>query len=295
MRIALLALGALLLLLLVAGGWQIRRYLEIRREVVHDAQPLLHSGASFHIVTLLKLPEGASLLPALREWKAALPGDALPIYAGKVVTVALQSEQLEAVDWDAIFLTQFVTRDAYDRFAASPDHRDAMGAFARSYAMGMQRSPALNFGIPLALLGLRAFDIATLRWTRLPFEPGDALPDQERRERVLAALRKERELGKDAVVVLNFLQSGTAEQQRANRGYGREMLGLMAEVGNGPMHMAAAVPFDGSAFDSVALVYYPGVDYFADMLGSRFFGGIVGGKQLGDTQAMPTVPLLSQL
>jgi hypothetical protein len=295
MRIVLLTLAALLLVLLVAGVWQIRRYLEIRREIVHDAQPLFYGGDSFHVVTLLELAEGAPLLPTLREFKNALPADALPIYAGKVVRVAMQSEQLEPVDWDAVFLTQFPSREAYDEFAASPAQRAAVAPFARSYAMGMQRSAALNLGLPLALLGIRALDIATLRWTRLPFEPGDQIPDEARRTQLIAALRAERELGAEAVVVLNFLKSGSAEQQRANRGYGREMLGLMAEVGNGPMHMATAVPLDGSVFESVAIVYYPGVDYFADLIGSRFFGDIVGGKQLADTQAMPTVPLLSQL
>lgn len=295
MRTVLLILGALLLFLLVAGVWQTRRYLEIRREIVHDAQPLFHAAQRFHVVTLLKLADGASLLQSLRGFKAALPDDALPIYAGKVVTVALRSQQLEPVDWDAIFLVQYPSRAAYDGFAASPAQRDAVAAFPHVYAMGMQRSPVLNLGLPLVLLGLRAIDIASFRFTRLPLEPGGEVADPTRREGLIAALRAERELGAEAVVVLNFIQNGSAEQQRANRGYGREMLGLMAEVGNGPMHLADAVPFDGSAFDSVVLVYYPGVDYFADLLGSRFFGEIVEGKQLGDTQAMPTVPLLSQL
>ncbi len=88
----------------------------------------------------------------------------------------------------------------------------------------------------------------------------------------------------------------SAEQSAANSGYGSEMLGLMAEMGNGPMHMGRAVTLEGDAdFDNVIIVYYPGVDYFAEMIQSEFFTGIVGGKQLGDTLSSPTVPLLPHL
>ena len=104
------------------------------------------------------------------------------------------------------------------------------------------------------------------------------------------------EYGKDAVVVLNFIKNGSAEQREANSGYGSEMLGLMAEMGNGPTHVGAAVTLEGEAdFDNVIIVYYPGVEYFAEMIQSEFFTGIVGGKQLGDTLSSPTVPLLPHL
>ena len=48
-------------------------------------------------------------------------------------------------------------------------------------------------------------------------------------------------------------------------------------------------------FDQVAIVYYPGVDYFQKLMRSRYFNGIVEGKQPGDTLAMPTVPILGRL
>jgi hypothetical protein len=74
------------------------------------------------------------------------------------------------------------------------------------------------------------------------------------------------------------------------------MFGLMAEMGNGPMHIGAAVTLEGQAdFDNVVIVYYPGVEYFAELIQSEFFTGIVGGKQLGDTLSSPTVPLLPHL
>jgi hypothetical protein len=67
----------------------------------------------------------------------------------------------------------------------------------------------------------------------------------------------------------------------------------MAEMGNGPMHIGAAVTLEGGAdFGNVVIVYYPGVEYFAEMLQSEFFTRIVGGKQLGDSQSSPMVPRL---
>ena len=50
-----------------------------------------------------------------------------------------------------------------------------------------------------------------------------------------------------------------------------------------------------SEFDQVAIVYYPGVEFFADMVRSKFFTGIVGGKQLADTLSSPSVSLLSHI
>jgi len=74
------------------------------------------------------------------------------------------------------------------------------------------------------------------------------------------------------------------------------LLAAMAETGNGPIHLGRAVTLEGDAdFDNVILVYYPGVEYFSELVQSKFFTGIVGGKQLGDTQSTITVPLLPHL
>ena len=63
-----------------------------------------------------------------------------------------------------------------------------------------------------------------------------------------------------------------------------------------PTHIGDAVTREGDAvFDNVVTVYYPGVEYFAEMVQSDFFTGIVGGKQLGDTLSSPTVSLLPHL
>ena len=99
-----------------------------------------------------------------------------------------------------------------------------------------------------------------------------------------------------AVVVVNLAQNGDAAQRKASAAYGRAMVGLMAALGHGPAHIGQAVALEADAhFDNVILAYYPGVDYFLDLTSSNFFTGIVGGKQLGDTLAMPTVPIPDRL
>ena len=45
----------------------------------------------------------------------------------------------------------------------------------------------------------------------------------------------------------------------------------------------------------VAIVYYPGVEHLAELVQSKYFTGIIGGKQLGDTLTSTTVPLLPPL
>ena len=98
------------------------------------------------------------------------------------------------------------------------------------------------------------------------------------------------------MVVVNFVRHGTPEQRERDAGYVREMLGLMAEQAHGPMHIGRAVTLQGDArYDQIALVYYPGAAYFAQMLQSRFYGGILGDKQLGDSLAIITAPILDRL
>ncbi|GEM_PF-6103864 len=48
-------------------------------------------------------------------------------------------------------------------------------------------------------------------------------------------------------------------------------------------------------FESIMLVYYPGVRFFSMLLQSEFFQNIIGDRQLGDYQATVTVPVLDKL
>lgn len=297
-----LAIVALVLLSVVGASlWQEARYLRIRREVVQDRQPILH-GDVFHVLTLLELAPGGDLFGAVRKLRDVVEtgGGGRVVYAGKVALDALSSAQLVehfggTVRWSAVVLVQYASRADWERASASGAVREALGAFARSYSTGMERSAAQNLALPLVLLWVRARQIATGAPSHFPFERAPDLPEIVERL-AIPRLTAEREFGRHAAVVVNLNREGTADEQAADRGYVSEMFGLMAEGVHGPMHVGRAVRLEGEAeFDRVALVYYPGVDYFADMARSHFYRGIVGGKQLGDAQASITVPILDRL
>ncbi len=292
------ALGAVV----VAMLWQHARYLRARRELVQDRQPLLHSPQAFHVLAFLELAAGAPLHESVRNLCQALEaGGARVVYAGKVALNAIDSAQLtraygEAVPWDAIVVAQLPGRERWEALAGSERFRAALEAFARSHVHGMKRPPFANLAVPQVLLARRLRQILARAPSHFPFEPAPA------DERVvgdggrLARLAEERELGRDAAVVVNLVKAGTAEQSAADRGYVDRMLSLMAEGGHGPMHVGRAVTLEGAAeFEQVAIVYYPGVDYFTSMAESRFYQSIAGDKQLGDTQASITVPILGSL
>jgi uncharacterized protein (DUF1330 family) len=294
---SILLIGALLA---VVG--QHYRYLRTRRDVVSDRQDLFHSSSAFHVVTLLALSSDQELLTGVKDFVDTIEREgAKVVYAGKVAVNALKSSQIPQDEWDAFVLAQYPSREAYAVSAANPEYQKARSAFANTYALGMQRSPWLNLAIPVGLLGMRAVDILKRHPARYPFQSAKNLSEipteaRNQRGRVVDGLLSNREFGQDAVAVLNFTKNGSAEQREANSGYGNEMFRLMAEMGNGPMHIGSAVTLEGEAqFDNVIIVYYPGVEYFAELLQSEFFTGIVGGKQLGDTLSSPTVPLLPHL
>jgi hypothetical protein len=296
------------------------RYLRARRDVVHDVQPLLHSSRAFHVVIFLHFPgprapmaagpdAGAlggpatdqPLFAALRELRQASEagGEAQVVYAGKVAVNALASQQLVArfgseVPWSAVLLTQFASRAAADRVLASEAYRQALARFDESYACGMQRSPWLNLAVPVILLRLRIGQVLTRSPSHFPF-----VPETERRPEVdarAAQLLDAHEYGERAVVVANLNREGSSSDAAADRRYTARMFGMMAEGVHGPMHVGRAVPLvEGDRFDRVALVYYPGVQYFADLMRSKFYLGIVGDKQLADAQASITVPVLDRL
>ena len=297
-----LAVVALVLLAVVGAClWQEARYLRIRREIVQDRQPILH-GDVFHVLTFLELAPGAELFESVRRLRDAVRtgGGGRVVYAGKVALDALSSKQLtarfgEEVHWSAVVLVQYASRSEWARAAASAPVRDALGAFARSYSTGMERSAAQNLALPLVLLWVRAHQLLTGAPSHFPFERAPDLPPLVERL-AIPRLAAERALGTRAAVVVNLNREGSAEQQASDRAYVSEMFGLMAEGVHGPMHVGRAVQLEGEAeFDRVALVYYPGVDYFADMARSRFYRGIVAEKQLGDAQASITVPILDRL
>jgi hypothetical protein len=287
--------------LVVAMGWQHFRYLHWRRAAAQDHQPLLHSSSAFHVISYLRLEPGGDLVESLAKARETLEGagGSQWIYAGKVVLMGLRSSQLGEAQWDAIVLSQYDSREAYDEVARSNAHHQAFAHFDATYHHGMQRPPVLNLALPMVLLGVRAVDLLKA----VPvIDPYDRASDEDLAGRGLAreqdrpAIEAARAYNENAVVVFNLMLSGGEAEREANRAYGRKMVGLFAANGHGPSHMGKSVTLEGDAeFETVGVVYYPGLDYFLSLMRSKFYNGIVGGKQLGDTQAIPTVPILDRL
>jgi hypothetical protein len=293
-------LAVVLTVVIGAMLWQHFRYLEIRRNTVQDRQPLFYSSARFHVMTFLELaPEGETIaaLTRLREQFEGL-GQPRWVYAGQVA-FAMDSEQLGPSRWDAVILLEYASREAYESAARRPAHREALDAFQRTYSHGMQRPEILNLGVPQFLLFRMFFDMLKGNWTAPALVPVFDAPESVRalmlNERMADLLRLA-PVNDQALVVFNLMQPGTSEEQKANTGYGSKMLTRMASLAHGPMHVGRAITLEGrAAFENVVIVYYPGVAYFAELLGSQFFQEIIGDKKLGDTLAVPTVPILSRL
>lgn len=293
---------AIVLLVVVLGAasamlWQHQRYLRARRDVVQDRQPIFHASGAFHVLAFLSVAPGDDVVEEVRALKRASEGsEARWIYAGKVVLAGLASAQIGEKDWSAIVLLQYPSRAAFDRHVQSEPMRRAFDRFQEVYVQGFRRWPVVNALIPQGLLALRAGQIVRGRPSYFPFTRAahpEAFPESQA---YAGRLLEERELGADAVVIVNLLRGGTPEQQAADRRYGMSMFGPMAEGGYGPMHVGQAVRVERDyQFDTVAIVYYPGVAFFADMVRSEFFQGIYGDKQPGDSQASITVPILDRL
>ena len=291
-------LGLVVLLVAGAMAWQHMRHLSARRGAMQDQQPILYGGDSFHVVSCLEAGEGADLAAELRALRAgAEAAGGRWVYVGEVVVNAGESTQIGPVRWDAVVLAQYPSREAYERFASGPEAKELLGRFSRVYEQGFRRAVAANLLFPQVMLGRRVAQIVRREPSKFPFVPMEGeLPFAEA-GRVAAELRALGEVSeRNAVVVLNLLKHGSAEERAADQEYGRRLLGSMAEGGYGPVHLGAAEAVEGSHdFDDIVLVYYPSGSFFADMITSEFFQGIVGGKQLGDTQSTVTVPMLDRL
>jgi hypothetical protein len=153
--------------------------------------------------------------------------------------------------------------------------------------------------VPIGLGLMRLLDIALRREPVLPFQPlaaEDALPPIQMKRKEILKLDDYRDVRDDAIVVVNLIQPGTAEQQAADDAYTGAMIRGMAEGGYGPIHMGRAVSVEGEhRYKQFAAVYYPGIDHMHAMIGSAFINRIGPGKQLGDTLALATIPVLSKL
>ena len=290
-------------ILVAAGVWQHLRYLRIRRERLEDRQPLFYPGAAFHAVTFLKVDDALGRegeLATLRALCRAIetPDGGRVVYAGLVGVNMAASTQLEN-EWSAVAIAQYPTREAFDRQHEGDALAQVLGTCTRSYVHGIQRPMLVNLALPLLLGLMRLRDFVLRRERVLPFEPlpaEDALPPIQAKRKEILKLDEYRDIRDDAIVVVNLIQPGTSEQRAADRDYTRAMMRSMAEGGYGPMHMGRAVRVEGEhRFENFVAVYYPGIDHMHAMVGSRFLNRIGPGKQLGDTLAVATIPVLARL
>ncbi|MCH2172904.1 hypothetical protein MK489_19175 [Myxococcota bacterium] len=294
-----LGLGALL----AAGVWQQLRYWRVRRERLEDLQPFIYPGATFHTVTFLKVDTALgrkgefAALRALRRVIEASNGGRV-VYAGLVGVNMAASTQLPN-DWSAVVLAQYPSKEAFQRQYEAAELSHILSGCERSYVHGFQRPMLLNLLLPLALGLMRVRDIVLRRAPILPFEPlayEDALPPIQAKRREILCLDDYRDIRDDAILIVNLIQPGTAQQREADRAYTRAMMSGMAEGGYGPMHMGRAVSVDGEfQYKQFVAVYYPGIDHMHAMIGSSFMNRVGPGKQLGDTLAVATIPVLADL
>ena len=218
------------------------------------------------------------------------------IYAGKAVFAARHSTQLGEKCWDAVVLLQYPSRGAYEHHAQSAQMRQALDPFEDHYIQGFQRWALASAVAPLLLLVLRGAQVIGRRPSHFPFRRARDRDMVLPAEQIATRLRAESELGSRGIVIVNLVKNGTREQQKANRRYAIAMFGAMAEGGYGPMHLGKSVQVEKDYdFDTVALVYYPGVEFFISLAQSDYFQSIVGDKQVADTQAVITVPIASRM
>ena len=295
-RFVLLAIILIVGAAVIAMAWQHIRYLNLRRRAVQDHQGMLYGRGVFHVLTFLRGASAEDPIAAVRAFREAIRGGGGRwIYAGKVV-VNVPSVRIGPVEWSAVTLVEYQSREAYERYALSDAYRAALAAFEEHYVQGARRSVMENLLLPQALLLKKVAAAVSRKQSEYPFTP---MPPQALPPRVcetMARLRAETGPGRDAAVVVNLQQKGD-EQMRANdRRYTSPMTRLMAERGYGPMHLAKAETLPGGLpFDRVAIVYYPGTGFFADMLGSTFYQRIGPSKQLADNQSTITAPILDRL
>ncbi|AOW93714.1 hypothetical protein BFN03_16540 [Rhodococcus sp. WMMA185] len=249
------------------------------------------------MLTFLAASPGTDIVSEVRALRRATEGSQAGwIYAGKVVVAALHSAQIGEKNWSAVVLLQYPSREAYERHAESAAMRAALARFEEVYVQGFRRSPFVNAMIPQLLLAMRVAQIVGRRPSHFPFRRTQSQDVPPQVEQLSRRLSEEVEFGAHAIVIVNLIKRGTREQRSADRRYTTAMFSAMAEGGYGPLHVGRPVRVERNyEFDAVALVYYPGVEFFIDLTRSEYFQAIYGDKQLGDTQAVITVPILDRL
>jgi len=303
MSIMLVTICVLVAMAVLVVGAQLRNHSKLRRRVLFDRQDLFHSSDAFHVVSALKLKPGQELLEGVGRYvKGVEQQGAKVIYAGKVAFPRpRKSQQMPDLEWEAFIVAQYATRDAWETAAASANYVGLKSEFTRIWSLGMQRETTRNLVVSLSMLQRRIRHFFSGAPVTYPFEPVEVPADNSRQAAAQRTLLEQvvtenEAFSEDALVIINFQKLGDARQKSANAKYGNSMMSMLSEVGHGPVHMGRAVSLEDDVdFDQVVIVSYPGIKYFAEMVQSKFYTGIFGGKQLGDDLSSPTVPILQHL
>ena len=280
--------------------WQHQRYASERIRVVQDQQTALYGVDAFHVVFFFKVQDDARIIETVSELVETLEEDETGklIYVGQSAYTS-GTTPISNIDWRGAVLMQYRSREDFDLAWQSGSLNIALEKFQQTYLHGIKRNQLVNLFFPQAMLVLSAIDVLNGSKAAVALEPvkSENLPHKaqpikeiEKRLRALAPINDQ------AVLVFNLSRAGTPEQNVGNKSYGVKMATRMARGGHGPLHFGNVVTLEGEPFfDSAAFVYYPGANYFADLLTSTFFLSIIGDKQLGENFSMPTVPILKQV
>ena len=301
--ILLFVIGGIVVAAVAGVGVHLWNHAQLRRDVLFDRQAMFHSSDAFHVVSAISLAPGQDLLDGVRHYVDGVGAlGAEVVYAGKLAFPApRKSRQMPDFDWQAFVIAQYPTREAWEAASSHENYASLKSEFARVWSLGMERRAGQNVGVAIAMLGLRVRHFLSGAQPTYPFDAIEATEDQHaefklRRQFLDQTTVENEAFSKDALVIINFQKKGNAEQRRADSKYGTRMMSMLAEVGYGPVHMGRPVSLEDNVdFDTVVVVAYPGIRYFMEMVQSRFYTSIFGGKQLNDDLSSPTVPILQHL
>ena len=287
-------------LTVAAMAWQHLRYLRIRRDSAQDRQLLLHSSDAFHVVVFFKLGNTDKVVDAVSRFVQQILANskARLVYAGQAA-FTMNSTQLAHHDWDGVLLFDYPTRADYQENLVAGNFHVAREVFSASYVHGMRRNCHRNLAIPQFLLRLRFFDIVSGKWCVKPLQSSPVFatfPEYATWRTREARLRAINTINSQCLVVYSLVKRGNREQQANNELFGRSMASRMAALGHGPLHMGRSVALEDFArFDQVLVIQYPSANYFADLLSSQFFQGVIGNNLLADSLTVFTIPITDRL
>jgi len=298
--VALDILAVILVVVILAVGWQEFRYRRIRRIRAQDFQKTFHPGEAFHVIVFFKLASGDRLIATARRFVEQITAisNARLIYAGQAA-FTVGSEHMDSKNWDGLLMLEFPTRAEYQQCCDDYRASAARGLFADSYYHAMRRNRRICAALPRYLLRVRLRDILTGKWRPPSLEASQkfrTFPEfQVWRDRI-ARLRAMHEVNRQGLVVFNLVKFSPNGGAEALESLGGEQLSLMAALSHGPLHMGRPVALEQPArFDRIYIVYYPSARYFADLLGSQFFASVTGYRHMSDAIQVPTVPVTSLL